>query len=128
MEHIADHGEEIMSKLPDMSREQEAEFWKTHDSTDFLENYEAVTVTRGKRPEQKCAHCGKRLLSRYVDVEVASGWVVMRQLRELYCPDAHESRLTPEAQRLVDAIEAVLRLVPQPRRRARGGQLSLAPV
>ena len=35
MEHIADHGEEIMSKLPDMSREQEAEFWKTHDSTDF---------------------------------------------------------------------------------------------
>jgi len=61
-----------------MSREEEAEFWKTHDSTDFLENYKAVTVTRGKQPQHKCAHCGKRLLSRDVDVEVASGWAVMR--------------------------------------------------
>ncbi len=118
-----------MSKLPDMSREEEANFWKTHDSTDFLENYEAITVTRGKRPKHKCAHCGKRLLSRYVDVEVASGWVVLRQLRELYWPDSHESHLTPEAQRVVDAIEAVLRLAPQrKRRRVTAGQLSLAAV
>ena len=116
-----------MSKLPEMSREEEAEFWKTHDSTDFLQNYEAVTMTRGKRPQHKCAHCSKRLLSRYVDVEVASGLAVMRQLRELYCPDAHESRLTPDAQRLVDAVEAVLRLAPQTRRRARISKLSLVP-
>jgi hypothetical protein len=103
-----------MSKLPDMSREEEAEFWKTHDATDFFADYEPTTMSRGKRPKHKCTNCGKRLLSHYVDVEVASGWVVMRQMRELYCPDSHESRLAPESQRLVDAIAAVVRLAPQP--------------
>ncbi len=29
---------------------------------------------------------------------------------DLYCPEGHETRLSPEAQRLADAIEAVLRL------------------
>ena len=50
------------------------------------------------------------MLSRYVDVDLAGGRAQLRQVRQLYCPDGHESRLAPEAQRLADAVEAVLRL------------------
>lgn len=107
-----------MPKLANMSREEEAEFWKTNDSTDFLDNYEATTLIRGKRPTHKCSSCGKRLLSHYVDVKVAAGRVVMRQMRELYCPDSHESYLASESQRLVNAVEAVMDLAPQPMRLA----------
>jgi hypothetical protein len=96
-----------------MSRAEEAEFWKTHDATDFLDDLEPIVASRGPRPKHRCAHCDKLLLSRYVNVEVASGRAVMRNLRELYCPDSHETHLAPEAQRLIEAIEAVLRLVPQ---------------
>ena len=51
-----------------------------------------------------------RWIISYVNVETSLGRAIIRDLRELYCPDEHESRLSPEAQRLVDAIEAVLRL------------------
>jgi hypothetical protein len=50
------------------------------------------------------------MLSRYVDVDLAGGRAQLRQVRQLYCPDGHESHLAPEAQRLADAVEAVLRL------------------
>jgi hypothetical protein len=45
-----------------------------------------------------------------VEVDLAGGLAQLRRLRQLYCPDGHESRLAPEAQRLADAVEAVLRL------------------
>ena len=54
--------------------------------------------------------CGQVMLSRYVDLDLAGGRAQLRQVRQLYCPDGHESRLAPEARRLADAVEAVLRL------------------
>jgi len=54
--------------------------------------------------------CSQVMLSRYVDLDLAGGRAQLRQVRQLYCPAGHESRLAPEAQRLVDAVEAVLRL------------------
>jgi len=55
----------IRSKLANMSREEEAEFWKTNDSTDFWDDYEVTTLIRGKRPTHKCSSCGKRVQSRH---------------------------------------------------------------
>ena len=100
-----------MAKLPEMTRSEEAEFWKTHDSTDFMDEFESVELLKTPKPEGRCFQCQKVMRSRYVNVETSSGRATIRDLRELYCPDGHESRLSPEAQRLVDAIEAVLRLV-----------------
>jgi hypothetical protein len=100
----------VMDKLPTMSRVEESKFWETHDATDYLDAMESVSVTVGPRPRNRCPKCKKTLLSRYVDVNLADDRVQLRGLRQLYCPDGHESRLAPEAQRLVDAIEAVMRL------------------
>ncbi len=99
-----------MAKIPEMTQTQEGQFWETHDATDYLDEMVAVEVTAGPRPQNKCSVCGKVMLSREVDVNLASGQVQLRQLRQLYCPNEHETRLADEAQRLVDAIEAVLRL------------------
>ena len=99
-----------MTSIPEMTRAQEAQFWETHDATDYLDEMEPVTVTVGPRPRNQCSVCGRVLLSRYVDIDLAGGRARLRQLRQLYCPAGHESYLAPEAQRLVDAVEAVLRL------------------
>ena len=99
-----------MTSIPEMTRAQEGRFWDTHDATDYLDEMDPVTVTVGPRPRNRCSVCGRVLLSRYVDMGLAGGRAQLRGLRQLYCPDEHEARLVPEAQRLVDAVEAVLRL------------------
>lgn len=99
-----------MTQLPEMSRAEEAEFWRTHDATDYLDEFASVELTKTPRPDNHCFQCQKVMRSRYVNVEIALGRAVIRDLRELYCPDGHEARLSPEAQRLVNAIEAVLNL------------------
>lgn len=101
-----------MAEIPKMTREEEAEFWKTHDVTDY-DDSEPIKVEMGPRPRNHCMVCDDVLLSRYVNIEVAGGRVVLRELRELYCRQGHETRLAPEAQRIVDAIEAVIGLVPE---------------
>jgi len=99
-----------MAKIPEMTRTEEGAFWETHDATDYLDDMVAVDVTTGPRPQNNCPACGKIMLSRTVDVNLAAGRVQLRQLRQLYCPDGHETHLADESQRLVDAIDAVLRL------------------
>jgi hypothetical protein len=102
-----------MAEIPKMTRGEEAEFWKTHDATDYLDASEPIEVEMGPLSRNRCLDCGDVLLSRYVDVQVVGGRAVLRGLRELYCRQGHETRLAPEAQRIVDAIEAVLGLVPE---------------
>ncbi len=99
-----------MTSVPKMTRAKEAKFWETHDATDYLDEMEPVTMTVGPRPQNRCSVCGRVLLSRYVDINLAGGRAQLRQLRQLYCPAGHASCLAPEAQRLADAVEAVLRL------------------
>ncbi len=101
-----------MAGIPKMTREEEAKFWSTHNATDYLDGSEPMEVEMGPPPRNHCLVCGDVLLSRYVDVEVAGGRAVLRGLRGLYCRKGHETRLAPEAQRIVDAVEAVLGLVP----------------
>ena len=97
-----------MNSIPEMTRAQEAKFWETHDATEYLDEMEPVTVVVGPRPQNHCSVCDQVLLSRYVDIDLAGGRAQLRRLRQLYCPAGHESRLAPEAQRLANAIEAVL--------------------
>jgi len=104
-----------LNKLPEMTREEEAGFWVDHDATDYLDEFKPVALARGPKPTNLCSQCQKVLLSRYIDVEVGHGQVVVRNVRELHCPDAHEKRLAPEAQMLVEALEAVVRLAPRSR-------------
>ena len=100
----------MSENLPEMNHKEEAEFWQSHEATDYLHEMEPVYLSRGRKPDNRCHHCGQVMLSRKVDVPVASGRAVLRQLRELYCPDHHETRLAPEAQRLVEAVSAVMNL------------------
>jgi hypothetical protein len=99
-----------MSSIPEMTRVWEAKFWETHDATDYLDETEPVAVTLGPPPRHRCAVCGQVLLSRYVNIDVAGGRAQLRELRQLYCLAGHDIHLAPEAQRLTEAIEAVLRL------------------
>jgi len=99
-----------MTRIPEMTRTQEAKFWETHDATDYLDEMEPVAVALGSPPRHRCAVCGQVLLSRYVNIDVAGGRAQLRELRQLYCPAGHDIHLAPEAQRLAEAIEAVLRL------------------
>lgn len=101
-----------MEKIPKMTRQEEAKFWETHDATDYLDDSEPVEVKMGPRPQNRCQVCGDVLLSRYTDVELAAGRAVLRGLRELYCRQGHETCLAPEAKRIVNAVKAVLDLVP----------------
>jgi hypothetical protein len=99
-----------MAGLHEMSRKEERKFWETQSSADYWDDMEPVELTTGPRPDNRCDTCGDVMLSRYVDVELAGGRVVLRGVRQLYCRQGHETRLSPEAKRVVDAIEAVLRL------------------
>jgi hypothetical protein len=95
-----------------MTRQEEAEFWKTRDATDYLDDSEPVEVEMGPHSQNHRRVCGDVLLSRYIDVELAAGRAVLRGLRELYCRQGHETRLAPETKRIVNAVKAVLDLVP----------------
>lgn len=97
-----------MAKLPEMSRKEEQELWETQSSADYADilpwdDMEPVELVTGPRPDNRCVTCGEIMLSRYVDVELAGGRVVLRGLRQLYRHKGHETRLASEAQRVVDA-------------------------
>ena len=99
-----------MPKTPETTWIEEHEFWKTHDAIDYLDDMEPVPVNMGARPQNHCSVCGRLMLSNSVDMDWAGGRAQLRDLRQLYCPEGHETYLAREAQRLVDAIEAVVRL------------------
>ena len=104
-----------LKEIPEFeTEEEEAEFWDTHDSTEYvdwdeaevLEPDPAVKSPRDLSP--RCPVCDDVLLSRYMDVEVAGGRATLHGLRELYCQEGHITRLAPEAEELVKAVEAVI--------------------
>ena len=109
-----------MAKIPEMSVEEEALFWDTHDATDYLDDMEPVEVEIDpsvKSPRDlspRCPVCDDVLLSRYVDVEVAGGRATLHGLRELYCREGHITRLAPEAEEIVRRVEEVLRMEKEP--------------
>ena len=92
------------------SEKEEADFWASHDTADYFDMSTAEGLEPGTfQRSPRCSVDDSILLSRYVDVEVVSGRVVIRRLRQLYCRNGHkqETCLAPEAERRVRVIEAV---------------------
>lgn len=56
------------------SEDEERDFWAGHDSTDFLEGAEQVTLEYG----------GKRAMPKETYNEMVKRWKIARQLYELY--------------------------------------------
>jgi hypothetical protein len=107
-----------LKKIPEIKTEkEEAEFWDTHDSTEYidwdkaeiLEVHPDVKSPRDLSP--RCPHDGRVLLSRYRNLVVADGFATLNKVRELYCPRGDYTRLAPETERLVKRAEAALRRV-----------------
>lgn len=109
-----------MAKLPEMTREEEAEFWKTHSVADYWDDMEEVDLRvhpRIKSPRdlsRRCPVCNDVLLFRYADRDVADGRVTLHHLMEFYCRQGHGVWLAPDAEKEVRAIEAVLALRQEP--------------
>jgi hypothetical protein len=99
-----------------MTREEEAEFWKTHDTADYWDDMEEVDLKvhpRIKSPRdlsRRCPVCDDVLLFRYRDRDAADGRVTFHRLMEFYCRQGHGVWLSTKAAKEVRAIEAVLAL------------------
>lgn len=104
-----------MVEIPEFkSAEEEAQFWDTVDTTEFLDEFEEVVVELDesvKSPRDlspRCPKCGEVLLSRYVDRDAAGGLVTVHRVRELYCPQGHHTELAEESRELIAAVEDAL--------------------
>lgn len=101
-----------MTKLPKFkSIKEAAEFWDTHDTTEYFEDMEDVELSvkqeRGQPLSPRCLHCGSVLFSRHIDHSVLNGRVTLHDLRQLYCPQCGKTQeLAPEAKALVEAVTA----------------------
>jgi hypothetical protein len=105
-----------MAKLPEMTREEEAEFWKTHSAADYWEDMEEVdlrvhpSVKSPRDLSRRCPVCDDVLLFRYRDREAAGGRATFHHLMEFYCRQGHGVWLSTKVAKEVRAIEAVLAL------------------
>ncbi len=104
-----------MSRLVEMSRKAEAEFWKTHSSADYWDSLEVQRDVKGPRElSRRCPACNQVLLFRYVDRDASTGRITLHHLVEFYCREGHVAYLAPEAQKLVSVIEAIFALREEP--------------
>lgn len=112
-------------KLPDfskMSRKEEAEFWDSHDATEFddgefeeegiLEVAPHIKSPRDLSP--RCPKDDKVLLTRYVDLEIADGRLILRHVPELYCREGHFTMLPAEVEKDIRILEAVDKALREP--------------
>jgi len=111
----------MSKKLPRFeTREEAAEYWATHDTTDYWDDMEPVEVEfdpRIKGPRdlsRRCPVCEDVLLFRYADRDVSGGQITLHHLREFYCRQGHGVWLDSGAEKLVRAIEAVSALHEEP--------------
>jgi hypothetical protein len=99
-----------------MTREEEAEFWKTHSAADYWEDMEEVdlrvhpSVKSPRDLSRRCPVCDDVLLFRYRDRDAADGRVTFHRLMEFYCRQGHGVWLSTKVAKEVRAIEAVLAL------------------
>ena len=102
-----------LKEIPEFkTEEEEAEFWDTHDSTEYLDWDEAEVVEGAPLVRSlRCPVCDEVLLSHYVDVEVAGGRATLHGLRELYCQEGHITRLAPEAEEMVRLLKIINKLI-----------------
>lgn len=99
------------------TREEAAQFWDTHSSVDYLDDLEEVelkvhpSIKSPRDLSPRCPLDDQIMLSRFIDLHLANGQVTLEKLEELYCRKGHYARLAPEAQQLVEEVEAALERV-----------------
>ncbi len=99
------------------SEKEEAQFWDTHDSTEYIDWDKAVTLKpHPSLPSPRCPHHARQVLySRWRTVLIADGFATLNRIRELYCPRGDYTRLAPESAKLVKQAELALKRVqPKP--------------
>jgi hypothetical protein len=109
-----------LKPIPEFKTEkEEAEFWDTHDTTEYefeeegiLEVAAHITSPQGLSP--RCPKDKKILLTRYVDVEIAGGRLILRHVRELYCREGHYATYPPEVEQDIRVHEAVSQALHEP--------------
>jgi hypothetical protein len=111
-----------IKNIPSFKTEkEEAEFWDTHDSTEYIDWDKAVTLklhSSVKSPRDlspRCPHHKNQVLySRWRAIQIANGFASLNRMRELYCPRGDYTRLAPETETLVKKAEAALKRVRPP--------------
>lgn len=101
------------------SYKEEAEFWDTHDSTEYEFEEEGIleVAPHIKSPRDlspRCPEDDKVLLTRYIDLEIAGGRMVLRRVPQLYCRDGHYTALLPKVEMEVRVLEAVFEALREP--------------
>jgi len=114
-ELIWDDYADRMTKLPEMTRAEEAEFWKTHSAADYWDDMEEVdlkvhpSVKIPRDLSRRCPVCDDALLFRYLDRDSRDRQVTLH-LMQFYCRKGHYDQLASRSEKLSRAIEAVLDL------------------
>jgi len=96
--------------IPEFKDDQEtAEFWDGTDSAEFMQDGEVVEITREPPKKGRCGHCGAQVSLRYVEISLFDGVMTLHRMKEYYCPSCHRVRLSREARREIERLEANLR-------------------
>jgi len=106
-------------KLPKFkTRREAAEFWDTHSSADYWDQFEEVELKLHpsvKSPRDLSPRCPRHksqvLYTRWRTIVIADGFASLHRVRELYCPRGDYTRLAPETEALVKKAEAALKRV-----------------
>jgi hypothetical protein len=95
------------------SEKEEAEFWDTHDSTEYIDWDKAETLEPHSFPKSpRCPHHKSQVLyTRWRTLVIANGFASLNKVRELYCLRGDYTRLAPETAALVKKAEAALKRV-----------------
>lgn len=104
------------------SRKEVAEFWDTHSSADYWDQFEDVelklhpSIKSPRDLSPRCPHHKNQVLySRWRTLIIADGFASLNKVWELYCPRGDYTRLAPETEALVKKAEAALkRIQPKP--------------
>ncbi|MBM3127689.1 MAG: hypothetical protein FJ009_03540 [Chloroflexi bacterium] len=100
------------------TRKEVAEFWDTHSSMDYWDQFEDVelkvhpSIKSPRDLSPRCPHHKNQVLyTRWRTIDIADGFASLHKVRELYCPRGDYTRLAPETAKIVKQAEAALKRV-----------------
>lgn len=100
------------------SEEEEVEFWDTHSTADYWDQFKPVKLTLHpsiKKPSDlspRCPHHQNQVLyTRWRTIQIANGFATLNRMRELYCPRGDYTRLAPETETLIKKTEAAFKRI-----------------
>jgi|GEM_PF-639825 len=91
------------------TREEEAAFWDSTDLGPYMEDAEEITLEWTER-EDRCQRCGAGMEHRRMDLHLAGGRVILRDVPLYVCrtPGCGNTQLPSAIGRLADRLEALV--------------------